>query len=185
MRSYWQGLVCASWNAIRSHSDVWSNDWDVAEDASERSDHATEEHPDAISLNHKSNESPSRQNQQNSCSKRQRTLPLSAIGKEGEGFRRTDESRDADKEENVAHGQKSAVEEEEDAKGQEESAGRCKGCADLCILVSIALVSLYGDAAMLLQLAHDELVTACDSCGGSDKDGKTHSANLITTWWAF
>lgn len=157
---YGQGLVGTSRNAIRSHSDIWSNYWDVAENTSERSDHATEEHPDAISLNHKPYESPSRQDQQDSCSKRQCTLPLFAIGKEGEGFRRTDESRDADKEENVAHGQKSAVEEEEDAEGQEERPGGGEGCADLCMIVSIVLVSWYGDAVMAFELAHWR---ACDS----------------------
>lgn len=140
MHLHWQGLVCASWDAIRSHSDIWSDDWDVAEYTSQRSNHASEKHPNAISLNDKSDKRPSRQNEKYSSGKRQCALPFSTIGEESERFRRTDESRDADEKEDIAHGKKSAVEEEEDSQGEEESTGGGEGCADLCILVSIVIV---------------------------------------------
>jgi hypothetical protein len=78
------------------------------------------------------NQRPLHQDEQHARPKRQRALPLLLAREEDKRPLRAEQQRDADQEEDVAHGQQGAVEEEDQAEQEEEAAAAAEGDADFC-----------------------------------------------------
>lgn len=102
-------------------------------------------------LHRKPDQRPPHQNQQHARPERQRAFPLVPAGEEHKRPLRAEEQRDADEEEDVAHGEQGAVEEQDQAEDEEEAAAAAEGDADfwresivslICVLRGIGISSL-------------------------------------------
>jgi hypothetical protein len=81
-------------------------------------------------LHPKPNQRPLHQDEQHARPESQRALPLLFAREEDKRPLRAEEERDADEEQDVAHGEQGAVEEEDQAEQEEEAAAAAEGDAD-------------------------------------------------------
>ena len=109
----------------------------------ERGNTHPEEHEYPKHLHREPNQRPPHENQQHARPKRQRAFPLVPAREEHKRPLRAEEERDADEEEDVAHGEQGAVEEQDQAEDEEEAAAAAEGDADFCWKRESLLVLLY------------------------------------------
>jgi hypothetical protein len=99
-------------------------------------------------LHPKPNQRPLHQDKQHARPESQRALPLLFAREKDKRPLRAEEERDADEEQDVAHGEQGAVEEEDQAEQEEEAAAAAEGDADFCrcrvMSVWFGLVCLSG-----------------------------------------
>ena len=101
-------------------------------------------------LHRKPDQRPPHQNQQHARPERQRAFPLVPAREEHECPLGPEEERDADEEEDVAHGEQGAVEEQDQAEDEEEAAAAAEGDADFCRKRAVSIVWLYGRVFVLV-----------------------------------
>ena len=130
-------------------------------------------HKHAKHLHPKPYERPPHQNQQHARPKRQRALPLVLAGEKHKCSLGPEEQGDADEEEDVAHGEQGAVEEQDQAEDEEEAAAAAEGDADFCRKREALSVLLYVVKELGVSLE-------CIAAG-------TYSASrraTLSAWWA-
>lgn len=107
---------------LQHHSNVRPNIRNLIQESRNRGKEVSKQHEYPIQLDHKPNEGPSQQYQGNTGDERDSAFELLSPSEEGERLLDPDDQRETDEEEDVAHCEHGAVEEEKDAAEEEEAA---------------------------------------------------------------
>jgi hypothetical protein len=101
----------------------------------------------------KPNQRPLHQDEQHARPESQSALPLLFAREEDKRPLRAEEERDADEEQDVAHGEQGAVEEEDQAEQEEEAAAAAEGDADFWCVSAIVNALGWGSCSFFLFLS--------------------------------
>lgn len=101
---------------------VWPDHRHIVYKARHRLEELSKEYKHAVALHQKAYQGPSQQDQRDSTKEGRRTAPLLASGEEGKRSLWPKQEGYADEEENVAHCEEGAVEEQDEAEEEEETA---------------------------------------------------------------
>lgn len=127
----------------QSFRQIRSNDRHIIGKARQSLEKLAKEDEHAIGLDQKPDKRPTDQNQQHAGPEGEGAAPFLFSREEGKGALRAEEERDADEEQNVAHGEQGAVEEEDHAEEEEEAAAAAEGDSDFCECLEWWLVRCF------------------------------------------